>query len=209
MVKINLGSGPVSAKGWINYDWGLLPFLGKYNLTGILVNFGILPKNYNWVWPKIKLVDLNSSWPCPDNSVDFVFMSQVLEHFDPAKGEKIIKQINRILKPGGKLRLSVPSAKKICQEYLTNSKNTDLNEIVWGYDKRKYENILGKIMKLFIRGHQWIYDEDSLAILLNDNGFDKVKFFNRGQGSFPDLKELEIKEHEKFSLYVEARKSER
>jgi len=46
------------------------------------------------------------TFPFPDNSFDSVITSQVLEHvFTP---DLFLKEINRVLKPGGKLLLSVP-----------------------------------------------------------------------------------------------------
>ena len=44
--------------------------------------------------------------PFPDNSFDSVFSSEVLEHiFNP---EEIFKEINRVMKPGGKILITCP-----------------------------------------------------------------------------------------------------
>ena len=91
MVKINLGSGPVSAKGWKNYDWGLLPILGKYRLTSIFIKIGILPKTYDWQWPKIELVDIREGLPDSDKSVDYIYCSHVLEHFEKNEALSILR----------------------------------------------------------------------------------------------------------------------
>ena len=207
MRKLNLGCGPNSAKGWINYDWGLLPFLGKYRLSSIFVKLGILPRSYNCKWPKLELVDIRSVWPISDSSVDFVFCSQVLEHFNPDEGEKIIRQTYRVLKNDGKLRLSVPDFEKISMLYLDKGGIGEINEVLWGYKKQDYNGIIGKIKKLFIRGHMWFYDKESIKTLLENNGFTKVKFFKRTVGTVPDLKKMEVKEHEITSLYLETVKS--
>jgi predicted SAM-dependent methyltransferase len=203
-VKINLGSGPAGINSWTNYDYGLLPFLGKYRLTSVFIKLGILPKSYDWKWPKLELVDIRSRWPVSDSSVDFVFCSQVLEHFNPDEGEKIINQIYRVLKNGGKLRLSVPDLERISKFYLEERKPDEVNEILWGYKKQEYQGIMGEIKKVFIRGHRWFYDRESIKKLLEKNGFSKVKFYKRTVGTVPDLKRMEIEEHEKTSLYLEA-----
>lgn len=204
MVKINVGSGPVSAKGWINYDWGLLPVLGKYGLLSIFVKVGLLPKNYEAEWPELELMDIRTEWSISDSSVDYVFCSQVLEHFDPDEGKEIIKQIYRVLKNKGKLRLSVPDFKKVSENYLKDEKIDDLNEVIWGYKKNEYWGIVGKIKSYFIRGHKWFYNKNSLRILLENNGFKNIKFYTRAKGTIPDLKKLEDPRHEKTSLYLEA-----
>lgn len=207
MKKLNLGSGPNSAKGWINYDWGLMPLIGKFRATSLLVKLGLLDKSYDWKWPKLELVDIRSTWPISDFSLDFVFCSQVLEHFNPNEGEQIIKQIFRVLKNGGKLRLSVPDFEKISMLYLEEGDIGEINEVLWGYKKQDYDGVIGKIKKLFIRGHMWFYDKESIKALLENNGFRKVKFFERTIGTVPDLKKMEVKEHEKTSLYLETVKS--
>jgi hypothetical protein len=66
---------------------------------------------------------------------------------------------------------------------------------------------MGKIKNLFIRGHNWFYDKESMKELLKNNGFIKIKFFKRTRGTVPDLNKLELEEHEITSLYLEAVKS--
>ena len=45
-------------------------------------------------------------WPFRSNSADFVLMENVLEHMPDTN--KILAEIHRILKPGGKVRIVVP-----------------------------------------------------------------------------------------------------
>ena len=44
-----------------------------------------------------------------DNSFDLVYASHILEHFNKVKVLKVLKEWVRVLKPGGILRISVPS----------------------------------------------------------------------------------------------------
>ena len=44
-----------------------------------------------------------------DNSFDLVYASHILEHFNKVKVLKVLKEWVRVLKPGGVLRISVPS----------------------------------------------------------------------------------------------------
>lgn len=46
--------------------------------------------------------------PYPDNSVDEVRASHVLEHFPMADLEKVVKEWVRVLKPGARIRIAVP-----------------------------------------------------------------------------------------------------
>ena len=80
-VKINLGSGEVSIKGFINADC-----------------YG---NNY-----KIKC-DMNiAPYPFEDNSIDFILCNHALEHV--REQELFWFEIYRILKPGGKIFIGVP-----------------------------------------------------------------------------------------------------
>ena len=81
-MKLNLGCGPDRKEGYVNVD--------KF-------------QQYN----PDQLADLNEfPYPWDDNSVDEVFMSHILEHLDDQ--QKVLEEIYRILKKGGKLKLIYP-----------------------------------------------------------------------------------------------------
>lgn len=52
-----------------------------------------------------------------DNTFDLVYSSHVLEHFEKAKTQDIVNEWVRILKPGGTIRLSVPSLENLIKIY--------------------------------------------------------------------------------------------
>jgi predicted SAM-dependent methyltransferase len=56
--------------------------------------------------------------PFPDNSMDAVYHSHVLEHFPKAEGERFIRECHRVLKSGGILRIAVPDLERIARTYL-------------------------------------------------------------------------------------------
>jgi len=201
MKKLNLGSGPNSARGWINYDWGLLPFLGKFKLTSILVKLGLLDKSYDWKWPKIELVDIRAKLPDDDKSVDYIYCSHVLEHFEKEAAINILKECKRVLKDKGIIRIVLPDLNKIIKNYEGADK---FNREYFGFDKDLYVGFLGKIKRLFIRGHQWMYDTNSAKQLLKEAGFKNIKSCSFRKGSVPNLESLDIEQHRKISLYLEA-----
>jgi predicted SAM-dependent methyltransferase len=201
MIKINLGSGPASAKGWINYDWGLLPILGKYRLTSIFVKLRLLPKNYDWKWPKIQLVDISGALPNEDNSVDFIYCSHVLEHFEKNEAIKILKECRRVLKTKGRIRIVLPDLDKIIGRY---NDSDSFNREFFGFDKDLYVGILGKIKRLFLRGHEWMYNTKSAVELLKESGFRKVRRCSFRKGRIPNIEILDLDQHQRISLYLEA-----
>ncbi|HWS48695.1 MAG TPA: methyltransferase domain-containing protein [Candidatus Methanoperedens sp.] len=201
MIKINLGSGPASASGWINYDWGLLPFMGKFKLTSLLVRLSILDKAYDWKWPKIELVDLRHEFPNEDKSVDYIYCSHVLEHFEKDEAINILKEARRVLKKKGVIRIVLPDLSKMIKYYKSSE---SFNREYFGFDKDLYVGFVGKLKRIFIRGHQWMYDVRSAKELMNLAGFGEVKLCSFRKGNLPDLKTLDIEQHAKIGLYLEA-----
>lgn len=55
---------------------------------------------------------------CPDNSVEEIVASHVLEHFSHRDVEAVLKHWVAKLKPGGKVRLAVPDFEKLATLYL-------------------------------------------------------------------------------------------
>lgn len=201
MRKLNLGSGLNSALGWINYDWGLLPLIGKFRLTSILVNLHLLDKSYNWKWPKISLVNIKDELPDENNSVDYIYCSHVLEHFEKEEAIKILRECKRVLKDKGIIRIVLPNLSKIIESY----DSADIfNREYFGFDKDLYVGISGKIKRLFIRSHQWMYDKKTAIEILKIAGFTKINICSFNKGKTPDIEKLDLKQHHKISLYLEA-----
>lgn len=62
--------------------------------------------------------DLSRGIPLPDASCDVVYHTAVLEHIRRADALAFLRECNRVLKPGGIIRVGVPDLEKICQIYL-------------------------------------------------------------------------------------------
>lgn len=198
MIKINLGCGPVLSCGWENFDYGLLPLLGKFKLTKLAADLGLINKSYVVDWPKFWYFDIRRKLPYKDCSVDYIYCSHVLEHFEKYETESILVECARVLKDDGVMRIVLPNLQKMALSYKSA---TEFNRFFFGYDKdiKKFSNI-------FIRGHQWMYDEKSMVeLLLTMFKTVKVKLFKVGE--VPDLENLDLETHHKYSFYIEASKS--
>jgi predicted SAM-dependent methyltransferase len=198
IIKLNLGCGPNGLDNWINYDWGMLPLLSKLRpIRNLLIKLKFLEKNYETIWPKIELVDIRRKLPLDSMSVDYIYCSHVLEHFEKYETKNILAEAYRVLKKGGVLRIVLPDLKKFIENY----ENADsFNRDFYGYDKD-----VKKMTNIFIRGHQWMYDENSIVELLKEK-FKEVKIQKFRSGETPELQYLDLKSHSNHSLYVEAKK---
>lgn len=104
---LNFGSGAFSHHYWKNYDY---PGITRYYKA-------ILGKPYKDFTP-INLCERELRIELDDNSTQLIYFSHVLEHLEQDKGEHLIKEFYRILKPGGILRISIPDDHKLMQHAL-------------------------------------------------------------------------------------------
>jgi len=135
MKKLNLGCGKDKRKGYINID------IRKKHNPDILCNAKKLPFQ--------------------DNEIDEILASDILEHFGRHKTLSVLKEWNRVLKPGGKLIIKCPDLKKIASAY-------------------SQEAIDGIECARLLYGNQ----EDNDPVNFHKNGFDyfTIQFFLKESG---------------------------
>ena len=131
-----------------------------------------------------------------DNTFDLLYSSHVLEHFKKSETQSVINEWVRVLKPGGIIRLSVPSFEALIKIYeLTEDMESIIGPLMGG---QTYEQNF----------HYNIFDKKRLTDYLEKAGYEAVhpwdyrrtshsKFFDFSQATT-----LEIP----ISLNLEARK---
>ena len=107
---------------------------------------------------KTKQIKLNDKLPFHKNSFDFVTMLAVLEHLDHPI--EIVKEIERILKPKGKLILTVPSRNsKPVLEFLAYKmkivNEEEINDHKKYYNYKDLEKLFKETGKLKIQEHRY------------------------------------------------------
>lgn len=94
----------------------------------------------------------------PDNSVDEIRASHILEHFTFADAQEAMAEWVRVLKPGGKIRVAVPDVDKVLADksehrlFFLMGGQTDENDV-----------------------HKSAYDRDRLTRLMHQNGLRGIK----------------------------------
>lgn len=113
--------------------------------------------------------------PFPDNFFDAVFCCQALEHFTHSH-LPAVKEMYRVLKPGGILEVDVPNA--VC--FRNRWRMIRGKHITWDYEKHylREEPIRYKEMTFFPDRHNREFTLKELQVLLEAAGFDNIRAYH-------------------------------
>jgi len=171
--KLQIGSGSNAIPGWLNTD--LTPTRRE-----------------------IIFMDATKKFPFEDCTFDYVYSEHFIEHVDYTTGLKVLKECFRVLKPGGKIRVTTPDLKFLMRLY--DTEKTDMerlyikNILSSFYPNRKDDEypdafILNNNFRAW--GHRFIYDSKTLSDSLRTCGFINVKSCPIGESDDQHLRGLE------------------
>lgn len=176
----------------------------------MLRRFGLLTdEQANAVFPDgIKRFDVSKGLPYQDGSVSFVYSSHMIEHMPRWQGLVLIKEIARVLRSGGCLRLATPDLRAIANDYIRGHRRCPTPADAFmrdlgTYARRPASRLSTLSQRLFTAPHQWLYDADSLTALFEEGGLVEVTARSFRDSDLPDIAQLEEREH---SLFVEGRR---
>lgn len=105
--------------------------------------------------------------PFPDDYADEAMAIHVVEHFHLWDVVPTLIEWRRVLKPGGLLVLELPDLMKCCRAFVRDAGASPRNSL-WGmFGDSKHQDPLML--------HKWGYTPDTLAALMREAGFVKVK----------------------------------
>ena len=138
MIKLNLGCGGMILPDYTNCD--------KYDERADL---------------KCDVVDL----PFDDNSVDHIYASHIIEHFDFYQAFDVLKEWRRVLKEGGSLAVETPDLLGTCKAFIK------------GEESRRVELYGHFFATPWIDGqvHKFLYTETQIKWTLEKTGFKDIK----------------------------------
>lgn len=151
--------------------------------------------------------DIRRGLAYPDASVEFVYASHLIEHMSRWQGLRLLQECKRVLTPGGVIRLATPDLALAVAEYTSGQAPygaTPADSFMQQLET--YRDVEGSVAQRAIRKfvfapHQWLYDAQSLTLLLTEAGFDEPQARDYREGRLPDLEQLE---HRPGSLFMEA-----
>lgn len=170
--KLHLGAGGEGLAGWFNTD--------------------LFPER----WPVMRL-DATRSFPLPDAAFHFVFSEHMIEHLPLAGARKMVAECFRVLAPGGYVRLATPDLARVVQLHTAASAPGHQRYLAWSLRHNKLASDLPPaavvINSLFHdHGHQFLFDEATLAELLRLSGFTDIRRCVPGESEHSELRGVEI-----------------
>jgi len=209
----NIGCGQTPTENWINFDNSLIVRLSNFPFVCYFLRWLKLIDDNQIKFMKvvrrhgIKFADARKKIPLPDNSLDVLYTSHMVEHLDQKEMLFFLKEAYRVLKPDGILRIVFPDLRKMIEEYNINL-DADIFTQKTGLTMDNPKTLIGRIKYLIIgnRGHKHMHDADSLKRLLLNNNFKKVDILAAGETSIPDVGHLNLYERSGESGYIEAMK---
>lgn len=193
-LSINVGSGARRLEGWVNIDG----------------------------WPAELALDFRRGLPLAAGSADRVYLSHVLEHMSyPNDTIQLVREIHRVLAPGGRVRIVVPDIEQCIQAYVAQDRGFyEGRSDIWPEWKIKtrLESFLGyagvgPFPGAFAASHKFGFDFETVCHVLEQAGFEEI-VRSKYQGSedpalrIDDTSTYAIAKvgERHYSLFVEARR---
>jgi len=158
-MKINFGAGGNQLRGWKNLD---IQYEG----------FGF--------------IDISKPLPLPDESVTHCFSEHCVEHVTAPDGFRFFKECYRILKPGGMIRITVPSIESVFHtmtpEYIRWVKEAGFGD---GTERGAIEHLITN------HGHLACWSVGTLKAAIFAAGFEKVYDFAVGESAVQEFCNIE------------------
>lgn len=139
MIKLNIGCGDDLWPGWVNIDY------------------------YNPIAP-VKM--LAEKLEYPDNYADEINASHVIEHFNFDKCIDVLKEWNRVLKPGGIISIETPDMMEICKGFVEGPEN---------YRVYLYSHFFAVAADIPGQIHRFLFTEWQLMGSMQQCGFKDMK----------------------------------
>lgn len=181
-LSVNLGSGGTGLDGWVNVEFRRMK-------------------------DTVLVLDLRHPLPIASESARRVFIEHVLEHLEFRRDAlALVREVYRILQPGGTFRVIVPDLEKYARAYVSGSRS-DWSEAGWDLDAMPAD-IYTPMHILNHSFHQegehlFGYDFETMQWLLRKAGFATIEKMAFRESLDPELA-IDQEEHRKYSLYVDA-----
>jgi predicted SAM-dependent methyltransferase len=154
--------------------------------------------------------DVTQPLPCEDGAFDWAYSEHLIEHIAQAQALVWLKDVRRILEPGGVLRLTTPDLERYAAAYVARDEaffadhSRRIREFGLPAMPTRRAFMVNQIFQFW--GHRWIYDLDELVHVLVQAGFSADAIRRRAfrESAIAELGGLDSPVREDETIYVEA-----
>jgi predicted SAM-dependent methyltransferase len=177
---LRVGSGSHTDPGWLSVD--LVP-----------------------VSASVVFMDVTKPLPLPSDSFDAVQCEHVIEHIPYRAGQTMLREIHRVLRPGGTLRIATPNLDLVRRLIDRTDDDPALAAYVEQSNRRfgardelaEVTNPAFTANRLVREwGHTFLYDEPTLRRALGQAGFSQIVSVAPGESEHPELRGVDRHEQE-------------
>jgi predicted SAM-dependent methyltransferase len=147
---------------------------------------------------EIMFLDATKRLPFGHCTFDYIFTEHFIEHLKYRTGMQLVQECYRILKPGGRLRISTPDLIFLIKLHEENKTEVQKRYIKWEVDRYNPDRIYADtfVINNFVRGdHKFIYDYKTLKNLLNKCRFAEIERYEPGESHDKNLRGIECHGH--------------
>ena len=232
MLMLNLGCGTrtTAHPEFVNVDWSLNIRIKNSRLLRLIAWPALDARRrqrLEQMRGRLLAHDLSKGIPFASNSVDVVYSSHVLEHLDRWVAGSFLKEILRVLKPGGICRIVVPDFEFLCRSYVQHvdrcrrePPEADRHEVfvegvleqsvrregAASINKTGLARLLDKLVLGDARRrgetHQWMYDRISLPHILGAVGYGNIAVESYDSSRIPNWHSIGLDLNESGGEYA-------
>lgn len=162
--------------------------------------------------------DVTQAFPIPDDSIEFIYASHIVEHLSISEFYFFLHECYRILHNNGILRIVCPDLQKWILAYTIKDKSffDRYRNIIKQNEGKPWNTIDSSLMltdtDIFMNSlhnwnHKWAFDYESITAHLANCGFNFVINTGYRKSAYEDIATVENKIHKLESLYIEVKKA--
>lgn len=145
-------------------------------------------------------LDATKRWPLEDNTVEYLFSDNVIEHLSLDEGRAMLSEARRCIRPGGVIRIVTPDLRAHIDMYLDGDSalrtEASTHYRTLGLTVEHPVDLVRIPIAAFGHHRGYLYDFETLVKELESAGFRSPARLEPGISSHAPLSGLDIRSHE-------------